>query len=112
MLRNLYTTLSYQQGKPSLKFGSSDKLGSLILLLSNEGVQLAGRQCLTQGQMAHNLLPKKNGASARQPKLPSIVEKKSTSAMGRICGKRRGVRATSGDVHAIAHSRPGLATSP
>jgi hypothetical protein len=93
MLRSLYTTLSYQQDKPSLKFGTSDKLGSLILLLPNEGVQLAGRQCLSQGQMAHNLLPKKNGASARQPKLPSIVEKKSTSAMGRICGKRRGVRA-------------------
>jgi hypothetical protein len=87
MLRNLYTTLSYQQGKPSLKFGTSDKLGSLILLFSNKDVQLAGRQGLTQGQMAHNLLPKKNGASARQPKLSSIVEKKSTSAMGRICGE-------------------------
>jgi hypothetical protein len=79
--------LSNQQRKPSLKFGTSDELGSAILLLSNEGVQLPGRQCLTQGQMAHNLLPKKNGASARQPKLPSIVEKKSTSAMGKICGE-------------------------
>jgi hypothetical protein len=37
--------------------------------------------------MTHSLLPKKNGASARQPKLPSIVREKSTSAMGRICGE-------------------------
>jgi hypothetical protein len=110
MLRNLYTTLSYQQGKPSLKFGTSDELGSIILLLSNEGVQLAGRQCLTQGQMAHDLLPKKNGASARQPKLPSIVRKKSTSAMGRRCGK--GEVCARLPVRAIAHSRSGLAASP
>ncbi len=49
MLRNQYATLSNQQRKPSFKFGTSDEFGSVILLLSNKGVQLAGSQCLTQG---------------------------------------------------------------
>jgi hypothetical protein len=79
ILRNKYATLSYQQRKPSFKFGTSDEFGSVILLLSNKGVQLAGSQSLTQGQLTHSLLPKKNGASARQPKLPSIVREKTTS---------------------------------
>ena len=79
MLRNKHTTLSNQQRKPSFKFGTSDEFGSVILLLSNKDVQLAGSQSLTQGQMTHSLLPKKNGASARQPKLPSIVREKPTS---------------------------------
>jgi hypothetical protein len=47
-----------------------------------------GSPSLTQGQMTHSLLPKKNGASARQPKLPSIVSERFTSRMGRICGGR------------------------
>ena len=42
MLRNECATLSNQQRKPSFKFGTSDEFGSVILLLSNKGVQLAG----------------------------------------------------------------------
>jgi hypothetical protein len=42
-------TLSNQQRKPSFKFGTSDEFGSVILLLSNKGVQLVGSQCLPQG---------------------------------------------------------------
>src|SRR5262249_7059718 len=72
-LRNLYATLSNQQRKPSFKFGASDEFGSAILLLSNKVVQLMGSQCLPQAKMTHRPLQKKNGASARQPKLPSIV---------------------------------------
>jgi hypothetical protein len=53
MLRNKYATLSNQQRKPSFKFGASDEFGSVILLLSNKDVQLAGSQSLTQGQMIH-----------------------------------------------------------
>ena len=79
ILRHKYATLSYQQRKPSFKFGTSDEFGSVILLLSNKDVQLAGSQSLTQGQMTHSLLPKMSGASARQPKLPSIVREKPTS---------------------------------
>jgi hypothetical protein len=48
MLRNQYATLSNKQRKPSLKLGTSDKFGSVILLLSNKGVQPAGSQSLTQ----------------------------------------------------------------
>jgi hypothetical protein len=40
--------LGNQQRERSLKFGTSDEFGSVILLLSNKGVQLAGSQCLTQ----------------------------------------------------------------
>jgi hypothetical protein len=75
MLRNEYATSSDQQRKSSFEFGTSDEFGSVILLLSNKGVQLAGSQCLAQSQVTHCLLPKQNGASARQPKLPSIVDK-------------------------------------
>jgi hypothetical protein len=42
-------TLSNQQRKPSLKLGTSDEFGTVILLLSNKGVQPVGSQCLTQG---------------------------------------------------------------
>jgi hypothetical protein len=49
MLRNEYAMLSNQQRKPSFKLRTSDKFGSVILLLSNKVVQLAGSQCLTQG---------------------------------------------------------------
>ena len=48
MVPNQYATLSNKQRKPSLKFGTSDKFGSVILLLSNKGVQPAGSQSLTQ----------------------------------------------------------------
>jgi hypothetical protein len=48
-LRSAYATLSNQQRKPSFKFGTSDEFGSVILLLSNKGVQPVGSQCLTQG---------------------------------------------------------------
>jgi hypothetical protein len=49
MLRSKYATLRNQQRKPSFKFGTGDEFGSVILLLSNKGIQLVGRQCLTQG---------------------------------------------------------------
>jgi hypothetical protein len=49
LLRNEYATLSNQQRKPSFEFGTSDEFGSIILLLSNKDIQLAGSQCLTQG---------------------------------------------------------------
>src|SRR5262245_18969349 len=43
------TTSSYQQRKPSLKFGTSGKFGTVILLLSKPSVQPVGSQRLTQG---------------------------------------------------------------
>jgi len=46
MLRNKYATLSNQQREPSFKFGTSGEFGSVILLLSNKGIQLVGSQCL------------------------------------------------------------------
>jgi hypothetical protein len=49
MLRSKYAMLSNQQRKPSFKFGTGDEFGSVILLLSNKGIQLVGSQCLTQG---------------------------------------------------------------
>jgi hypothetical protein len=73
MLRNQYATLGNEQRKPSFKFGTSEELGSVILLLSNKVVQPVGSQSLTQRQMTHSLLQKQNGAPARQQKLPSIV---------------------------------------
>jgi hypothetical protein len=38
ILRNKYATLSYQQRKPSFKFGTCDEFGSILLLLSNKDV--------------------------------------------------------------------------
>jgi hypothetical protein len=48
MLPNQYATLGNKQRKPSLKFGTSDKFGSVILLLSNKVVQTVRSQSLTQ----------------------------------------------------------------
>jgi hypothetical protein len=92
LLRKKHATLRNQQREPSLKFGTSDEFGSVILLLSNKDVQLAGSQSLTQGQMTHSLLPKKNGASARQPKLPSIV-REAYFMNGENMRRRRSTRA-------------------
>src|SRR5262249_5969740 len=72
-LCNQYATLSNEQRKPSFKFGTSDEFGSVILLLSNKDVQLAGSQSLTQGQTTHSLLQKKNGASAASRSSPPLL---------------------------------------
>ena len=42
-------TLSNQQRKPSLKFGTVGQFGTVILLLSNPIIQPIGGQCFTQG---------------------------------------------------------------
>jgi hypothetical protein len=48
MLRNQHAILGNKQRKPSFKFGTSDKFGSVILLLSDKVVQPVGSQSLTQ----------------------------------------------------------------